>query len=205
MSHQRALIFFLGALAVFTCGADGAHAQGVSTCVKILWDFVGKPLTGVMVQKGGGLLFDHFAGKVKESGEVVVTPDDIQTLSREYGQRRISECELRRQFEVMYSGTSAPYGQPSPSNRGPSPEYGNAPPPYGGSPAYDAPSAYAGPPHGGFSAQAFCSITGAVGFAGGLPYPQQALAAAVSNCIAQGGVPQCCEHSARLVVGGGLR
>jgi hypothetical protein len=198
MPYQRALIF-LGALAVFACGGDGAHAQGLSACAKILWEFVGKPLTGVMVEKGGGLLFDHFAGKLKEREEVVVTQNDIQTLSREYDQRGISECELRRQFEAMYGGTGSPYGQPSPGyNNRPPPEYGNAAPPYGRPPAYGAPSAYAGPQHG-FSAQAVCSITGAVGFAGGLPYPQQALAAAVSNCIAQGGVPQCCQHGAQLV------
>lgn len=98
----------------------------------------------------------------------------------------------------MYGGTSAPYGQPS-LNYGEAPgRYGNTPSVYGGLPALQRPPAYAGTQRG-FSAQAFCSITGAVGVAGGLPYPQQALAAAVSDCIANGGVPQCCQHGARLI------
>lgn len=81
MRCQRAVIF-LGAIAIFACGADVAYAQGFSTCAKVLWEFVGKPLTGVMVEKGGGLLFDHFSEKFKGRNEVIVTQNDIRTLSR---------------------------------------------------------------------------------------------------------------------------
>jgi hypothetical protein len=138
------------------------HAQ-LAGCAKVLWEFVGKPLTGVMIEKGGGLLFDYYADKLKRQREVVVTRDDIQLLTREYDRRGSSECELRQEFEAIY-GRDARRVQPR-----------------------------------SFSAEAHCSITGATGYADGLPSQQQALLGAINSGINYGGVPECCRRGAQLV------
>ena len=49
-----------------------------------------------------------------------------------------------------------------------------------------------------YSAMAYCSLTGAVGSANGAPTPKFALQAAISRCIARGGVPSCCLSGSRL-------
>jgi hypothetical protein len=52
----------------------------------------------------------------------------------------------------------------------------------------------------GFSAQAVCSVTGAVGTAHGFATPQEALAHAIYDCGYRGGIPECCQHGARITV-----
>jgi len=49
-----------------------------------------------------------------------------------------------------------------------------------------------------FNAYAYCSMTGAEGYASGVD-PNQALWEAVNACIYNGGVPQCCANGARLL------
>lgn len=50
----------------------------------------------------------------------------------------------------------------------------------------------------GFAATAYCSRTGAVGQAQGLPTPQMAMALAVDDCIGRGGIPDCCAAGVSL-------
>ena len=155
-------------------GSEPARGSAVTTCGKVLWEFVGKPLTGVMVEKMGGLVFDQFADRLKKGRDVVVTASDIQTLTKRSG---LSECELRQQLELA-AGPAA--YRPSPSA---------AP--------YLRPGAYVEP--SGFSARSYCSRTGAVGLARGFPTAQQAMQGAVFDCINRGGVPECCAHGVQLV------
>jgi hypothetical protein len=49
-----------------------------------------------------------------------------------------------------------------------------------------------------YSAHARCSRTGVVGRSAGQPTPQHALAMAIEDCIARGGIPACCEIGAHL-------
>jgi len=79
---------------------------------------------------------------------------------------------------------------PTPEPQYQEPLYPTQPPrPYPARPNYLQP---------GYSAQAYCSITGAVGSSFDMPSPRIALRAAVYDCVARGGVPRCCVHGARL-------
>jgi hypothetical protein len=49
-----------------------------------------------------------------------------------------------------------------------------------------------------FSAQARCSVTGAVGTAHGFATPQEALEHAIYDCAYRGGIPGCCQNGAHL-------
>jgi hypothetical protein len=62
-------------------------------------------------------------------------------------------------------------------------------------PGYGNPTGYA---QQGFSAQAHCGMTGAMGYGYNLPTPQMALEMAINNCIAYGGIPECCARGAAL-------
>jgi hypothetical protein len=73
----------------------------------------------------------------------------------------------------------------------PAPNYGQPSQPY----AYPSEPNYLQP---GYSAEAYCSMTGVVGFSHRVPSPERALMVAVYDCIAKGGVPNCCYHGARL-------
>jgi hypothetical protein len=83
--------------------------------------------------------------------------------------RGLTECEIRQQVEAIYLG--------------------NAQPNMGG-----------GPPNmlRRFSAQARCSVTGAIGTAHGFATPQEALEHAIYDCAYRGGIPACCQHGAYL-------
>lgn len=107
-ASQRACLS-LGLVALVTIQAAPAQAQALSGCAKILWDFVGKPLAGVMVEKGGGMLFDYFADKLKSQPQAVITERDIQNLTQEFERNGSNECELRRQMEAMYAGPPDEY------------------------------------------------------------------------------------------------
>lgn len=53
-------------------------------------------------------------------------------------------------------------------------------------------------PPRGYSAQAHCARTGAVGTAHNMPSPQQAIEHAVYDCAYRGGVPDCCRQGVRV-------
>ena len=50
----------------------------------------------------------------------------------------------------------------------------------------------------GYSAHAYCSVTGARGFSYAQPTPEQALQVAIMACISWGGIPNCCSSHAYL-------
>jgi hypothetical protein len=53
-------------------------------------------------------------------------------------------------------------------------------------------------PSRGYSAQAHCARTGAVGTAHNMPSPQQAIEHAVYDCAYRGGIPDCCRQGVRV-------
>ncbi len=53
-------------------------------------------------------------------------------------------------------------------------------------------------PPRGYSAQAHCARTGAVGTAHNMSSPQQAVEHAVYDCTYRGGIPDCCRQGARV-------
>jgi hypothetical protein len=140
----------------------GAQGALVSTCAKIIWNYVGKPFAAGAAEKAGGLVAEYFADKIKRGRPPAVEQQDIAELQR----RGMSECELRRQIEAMYA-PAQPYG------------------------FYGQPATY--------SAEAYCSVTGAIGTAHALPTPEQAISHAIYDCAYRGGIPECCRHGARLV------
>jgi hypothetical protein len=168
MSVWRTLVM-LGVLGGVTFHAPEAQAQGFAgTCARVLWNFVGKPLTMGMAQKGGELIAEHFADRLKDSEpgqQVIITENDINQLKRAYEARGMTECDMRRQLEQMQA--AAAYG------------------------SIDSEPV-------GYSAESYCPMTGVVGYAEGLPSPQQALAMAASDCINRGGIPACCMNGAHL-------
>jgi hypothetical protein len=54
-------------------------------------------------------------------------------------------------------------------------------------------------PPRGYSAQAHCARTGAVGTAHNMPTPQKAVEHAVYDCAYRGGVPDCCRQGVRVL------
>lgn len=124
LSTRFALIWCLA----FAVTPADAHAQAATACAKIIWDFVGKPLTTAMLSKAGELIVEHFADRMQHGGTTDVSQGDIQVLQREFQQRGMTECDLRRQLEAMYGSQGVPpYASPYPSPY-PQPTYYPAPP-----------------------------------------------------------------------------
>ena len=65
MSRRRLAIAF-GVTACLTLQVGSAHAQA-SSCVKVLLEYVGKPLAEAFAEKGAGLAAEYFVAKVKQS------------------------------------------------------------------------------------------------------------------------------------------
>lgn len=110
---QRTLVS-AGVLACMMVLPGDARAQGVAaTCVKVLWQYVGKPVSQGMLSRGGELLADYFAEKIR-GDSVDVSERDIQVLRREFEQRGMTDCDLRQQLQAMYSAPDPPtYNRPS--------------------------------------------------------------------------------------------
>jgi hypothetical protein len=73
----------------------------------------------------------------------------------------------------------------------PAPSFGQPSQPY----AYPSEPSYLQP---GYSAEAYCSMTGVVGFSQRAPSPESAVMGAIYDCVARGGVPHCCYQGARV-------
>ena len=95
----------VGLLACMTFQAPEAQAQGgvISTCLKLLLKHVGKPITEGMLSKAGELLVEHFVERVKQGKTTTITQSDIRQIKQRGIQRGMTECEIRRQLEAMYS------------------------------------------------------------------------------------------------------
>ena len=78
MSRRRLAIAF-GVTACLTLQVGSAHAQA-SSCVKVLLEYVGKPLAEAFAEKGAGLAAEYFVAKVKQSQQSAV-PTQAPTSS----------------------------------------------------------------------------------------------------------------------------
>jgi len=105
MSRCR-LAIGLGVAVWITAQGGSAHAQ-VSSCVKIMLEYVGKPLAKTFAEKGAGLAAEYFITKMKQREEPSrtasnanqVTPRDLEELREIYAQNGESECQLRRDLQ----------------------------------------------------------------------------------------------------------
>jgi hypothetical protein len=103
---KRQLTMALGVAACLTFQAAAAHAQA-SSCVKILLDYVGKPLAKAVAERGAGLAAEYFVAKLKQNEHVgrsdtganQLTQHDLQELRQIYMQNGESECQLRRDVQ----------------------------------------------------------------------------------------------------------
>jgi hypothetical protein len=160
----------LGVALLLAAAPGTAEAQGkakpVSDCIKIVWEYFGKPVTKGAAEKVGGVAAEYFIDKIRKgsstsgpSASAPITNGDVQELQR----RGLNDCQIREAIAAM-QGTQ---------------------------PVNVAPR--------GYSAQAHCARTGAVGTAHNMPSPQQAVEHAVYDCAYRGGVPDCCRQGARVV------
>jgi hypothetical protein len=105
MSRWR-LAFAFGVTAWLTLQVGSAHAQA-SSCVKVLLEYVGKPLAKAFAEKGAGLAAEYFVAKVKQSQHVgrsdssanQLTQRDLEELREIYAQNGESECQLRQDLQ----------------------------------------------------------------------------------------------------------
>jgi hypothetical protein len=106
MMTKRRLAMALGVAACLTFQAGAAHAQA-SSCVKILLDYVGKPLAKAVAERGAGLAAEYFVAKLKHSEHAgrsdtsanQLTQRDLQELREIYMQNGESECQLRQDVQ----------------------------------------------------------------------------------------------------------
>jgi hypothetical protein len=108
---MRRTLLIIGLAGGMTFQIPAAQAQGgaLASCAKFVWQYVGKPLTGAMIDRGAGLVADYFYDKLRTgSGGGVISQQDITALQR----RGVSECEIRQQLEAMYAGQQTPYARP---------------------------------------------------------------------------------------------
>jgi len=109
MFASRLIIVVTCVFGCMTFQPQEANAQGlVGTCAKVLWKYVGVPLTTAMVERAGELIIDHFAERLQRDGETNVSEDDIREVRQEYERRGKTECEMRRDLEAMYVNQPQP-------------------------------------------------------------------------------------------------
>jgi hypothetical protein len=113
VKHPVAVVL-LCAVVLFQASETTAGGGIVSTCVKILWNYVGKPVSKGALTATGGIIAEHFAGRRAEGGEVRISEYDLEQLERKFRQRGLSDCDLRRQLE----GLEASIREPPPRRRG---------------------------------------------------------------------------------------
>ena len=166
--RKFAVVLLLGGI-LLQVPAPTADGAVLSTCIRILMNYVGKPVLKGAATTAGGLVANHFAAKLAGAQEAKITETDVQQLARQAQQQGMSDCELRAQVEQLVSASTI-----EPNRREPI-------------------------PRGSYSAIARCSLTGAVGRSSDEDTPREALEAAVEDCIDRGGVPGCCVEGARLV------
>jgi hypothetical protein len=111
--RQTPLVFVALVCMVSQPTAAQAQAPAISTCMSILWNYVGKPMTAAIAERAGGAIADYFLGKLQNnpSGSVKVTENDIRNVVQQYEQQGSSECEARQQFDAMYNYQYSPQPQ----------------------------------------------------------------------------------------------
>ncbi|MET0568386.1 MAG: hypothetical protein ABWZ74_04850 [Hyphomicrobiaceae bacterium] len=169
LARHLATMWLALALA-FTPAHANAQGGAVVTCAKKIWEFVGKPLTAGAAERAGGLVAEYFADKLK-GGAKSGAPSAPPTAPVSIGRNDIEALQRRGLNDCQIrQALDAMYGVAQP---------------------------YV-PPRG-YSAQAYCGITGATGTAHNMPSPQQAMQHAVYDCVYRGGVPDCCQRGARVL------
>ena len=151
--------------------APEATAAGglLGTCAKILRGFVGKHLAIGALEATGGIVAEHFAGKGKKAEAGQVTVSEQDVRQLEQRFRQQGLSDCELREQLQALEAST---REAPQRR----EYAR-----------------------GYSAIAYCSRTGVTGRSYDQETRQDAIEAAIDNCIDRGGIPECCEDGARLV------
>ena len=105
MSRWR-LAIVLGVTGWLTFQGGSAHAQA-SSCVKIMLEYVGKPLAKAFAEKGAGLAAEYFVTKLKQSQHAgrsdsnanQLTQRDLEELRAIYARNGENECQLRQDLQ----------------------------------------------------------------------------------------------------------
>ena len=82
-----------------------ADAQ-LSTCMKIMLEYVGKPFAKKVVEAGAGLAADYLVKKVAGGGSASaaqLTQQDLITLRARYEQNGMTECQLRQDLQQVFA------------------------------------------------------------------------------------------------------
>jgi hypothetical protein len=156
-------------VAVALCATVPSQAQSLlGNCYKIIRSFAGKPLPRAMVE---GVATGGTAALVEQYfKEKPASPPDQRQF--------VTQHDLDRLIDIFNrSGRTECELRRDLEN-------------------VFQPTDYPAPP--GYSAEAFCRVTGMVGTAHAAT-PQEALEAAVDNCKQNGGIPECCRRGARLL------
>lgn len=106
--RKFAVVLLLGGL-LLQVPAPTADGAVLSTCIRILMNYVGKPVLKGAATTAGGLVANHFAAKMAGAQEARITETDVQQLAREAQRQGMSDCELRAQIEqLMRASTIEP-------------------------------------------------------------------------------------------------
>jgi hypothetical protein len=105
MSRWR-LAIVLGVTGWLTFPGGSAHAQA-SSCIKIMLEYVGKPLAKAFAEKGAGLAAEYFVTKLKQSQHAgrsdsnanQLTQRDLEELRAIYARNGENECQLRQDLQ----------------------------------------------------------------------------------------------------------
>jgi hypothetical protein len=100
------LAIVLGVTGWLTFQVGSAHAQA-SSCVKIMLEYVGKPLAKAFAEKGAGLAAEYFVTKLKQSQHAgrsdynanQLTQRDLEELRAIYARNGENECQLRQDLQ----------------------------------------------------------------------------------------------------------
>ncbi len=102
------LAIVLGVTGWLTFQVGSAHAQA-SSCVKIMLEYVGKPLAKAFAEKGASMAAEYVVSKLNQrqhagrsdSSANQLTQRDLEELRAIYAQNGESECQLRQDLQQV--------------------------------------------------------------------------------------------------------
>ena len=107
MSRWR-LAIVLGVTGCLTFQVGSAHAQA-SSCVKIMLEYVGKPLAKAFAEKGASMAAEYVVSKLNQrqhagrsdSSANQLTQRDLEELRAIYAQNGETECQRRQDLQQV--------------------------------------------------------------------------------------------------------
>src|SRR5437868_10036878 len=103
---KRSITLSLVLIIGLVFGSAPVDAQ-LSTCMKIMLEYVGKPFAKKVTEAGAGLAADYLVKKVAGGGSASAsaaqfTQQDLTNLRARYEQNGMTECQLRQDLQQVF-------------------------------------------------------------------------------------------------------